>query len=203
GGLLAEPMPAAVPVVVPEPRVQPPRNTPRLLVVEDDPRMRRVLELLLSAHWTVDTAADARSALAAVREKAPDLVLTDLLLPGMDGFDFLRQLRAESGSRTLPVIVISGLTEEADRLRALEAGANDYLIKPFSERELLLRVTTRLEMAFLRQEASLRESEVQLRAVLEGALDAVVGMDAGALVIDWNHQVQATFGYTREEAVWR
>ena len=200
---MAEPVPAAVPAVVPDPRAEPSRNTPRILVVEDDVRMRRVLELLLGAHWTVDTAADARAALAAVAEQAPDLVLTDLLLPGMDGFDFLRQLRAEVGSRTLPVIVISGLTEEADRLRALEAGANDSLIKPFSERELLLRVTTHLEMVFLRREAAQRESEAQLRAVLEGALDTVVGMDAGGLVIDWNPQAQVTFGYTREEAIGR
>jgi PAS domain S-box-containing protein len=198
---LAEPVPAAMPAAVPESRVQPSRSTPRILVVEDDARMRRVLELLLSAHWEVQTAADARSALKAVREHAPDLVLTDLLLPGMDGFDFLREMRNEAGSRTLPVIVISGLTEEADRLRALEAGANDYLLKPFSERELILRVTTHLEMAFLRNEASLRESEAQLRAVLEGALDAVVGMDASGIVIDWNQQAQTTFGFTREDAI--
>jgi PAS domain S-box-containing protein len=162
-----------------------------------------VLELLLSGHWTVETAADAPSAIAATRERPPDLVLTDLLLPGMDGYDFLRQLRAEAGTRTLPVIVISGLTEEADRLKALEAGANDYLIKPFSERELMLRVTTHLEMGFLRREAALRESETQLRAILEGALDAVVGMDASGVVIDWNRQAEATFGFTRAEAVGR
>src|SRR5262249_31763632 len=141
------------------------------------------------------------SALKAARESTPDLVLTDLLLPGMDGFDFLRQLRAEVGTRTLPIIVISGLTEESDRLKALEAGANDYLIKPFSERELLLRVTTHLEMAFLRREAALRESEAQVRAILDGALDAVVGMDASGAVIDWNPQAQATLGWTREEAL--
>jgi PAS domain S-box-containing protein len=197
---LAEPVPAET-AVVPESRTQPPQNTPRILVVEDDAKMRRVLELLLSGHWTVETAADARSAIAAVRERPPDLVLTDLLLPGMDGYDFLRQLRAEAGTRTLPVIVISGLTEETDRLRALEAGANDYLIKPFSERELMLRVTTHLEMGFLRREAALRESEAQVRAVLEGALDAVVGMDADGLVNDWNQQAETTFGYTREEAI--
>jgi PAS domain S-box-containing protein len=203
GGPLAEPASAAVPATVPEPRTQPPKSTPRILVVEDDAKMRRVLELLLSGHWTVETAADARAALKAMRENPPDLVLTDLLLPGMDGFDFLRQLRAEAGSRTLPVIVISGLTEESDRLKALEAGAQDYLIKPFSERELLLRVTTHLEMAFLRREAALRESEAQVRSILEGALDAVVGMDAGGLVIDWNQQAQATFGYTPGEAIGR
>jgi PAS domain S-box-containing protein len=188
---------------VAEPRAQPAQSTPRILVVEDDAKMRRVLELLLSGHWTVETSADAASAIAAIRERPPDLVLTDLLLPGMDGYDFLRQLRAEAGTRTLPVIVISGLTEEADRLRALEAGANDYLIKPFSERELMLRVTTHLEMGFLRREAALRESETQLRAILEGALDAVVGMDANGDVIDWNAQAEATFGYTRAEAVGR
>jgi PAS domain S-box-containing protein len=199
---LAEPVPA-VTAVVPDSRTQPAQNTPRILVVEDDAKMRRVLELLLSGHWTVETAADARSAITAVRERPPDLVLTDLLLPGMDGYDFLRQLRAEAGTRTLPVIVISGLTEETDRLRALEAGANDYLIKPFSERELMLRVTTHLEMGFLRREAALRESEAQVRAVLEGALDAVVGMDASGLVTDWNQQAETTFGYTREEAVGR
>jgi PAS domain S-box-containing protein len=197
---LPEPAPAAVA----EPRSQATaQTTPRILVVEDDAKMRRVLELLLSGHWTVETAADAASAIAATRERPPDLVLTDLLLPGMDGYDFLRQLRAEAGTRTLPVIVISGLTEEADRLKALEAGANDYLIKPFSERELMLRVTTHLEMGFLRREAALRESEAQLRAILEGALDAVVGMDASGVVIDWNHQAVATFRYTREEAIGR
>jgi PAS domain S-box-containing protein len=202
GGPLAEPLPA-VTAAVPESRTQPLQNTPRILVVEDDAKMRRVLELLLSGHWTVETAADARAAITAVRERPPDLVLTDLLLPGMDGYDFLRQLRAEAGTRTLPVIVISGLTEEADRLKALEAGANDYLIKPFSERELMLRVTTHLEMGFLRREAALRESEAQVRAVLEGALDAVVGMDSDGLVNDWNQQAETTFGYTREEAIGR
>ena len=200
---MPEPAPAPATGAVAEPRAQPAQSTPRILVVEDDAKMRRVLELLLSGHWTVETSADAASAIAAIRERPPDLVLTDLLLPGMDGYDFLRQLRAEAGTRTLPVIVISGLTEEADRLRALEAGANDYLIKPFSERELMLRVTTHLEMGFLRREAALRESETQLRAILEGALDAVVGMDANGDVIDWNAQAEATFGYTRAEAVGR
>jgi PAS domain S-box-containing protein len=197
---LADPAPATLS----EPRGQKAAaSAPRILVVEDDAKMRRVLELLLSGHWAVETAADARSALKAARDSTPDLVLTDLLLPGMDGFDFLRQLRAEAGTRTLPIIVISGLTEESDRLKALEAGANDYLIKPFSERELLLRVTTHLEMSFLRREAALRESEAQVRSILDGALDAVVGMDASGLVIDWNPQAQATFGWTREEAIGR
>ena len=98
---MSEPAPAAVAETRSQAAAQ---TTPRILVVEDDAKMRRVLELLLSGHWTVETAADAASAITATRERPPDLVLTDLLLPGMDGYDFLRQLRAEAGTRTLPVI---------------------------------------------------------------------------------------------------
>src|SRR6185503_6108348 len=106
-------------------------------------------------------------------------------------------------TRAVPVVVISGLTEEADRLKALEAGASDYLIKPFSQRELLLRVNQHLEMSYLREEAARSEREAHVRAILDGALDAVVGMDAGGQVTYWNPQAEATFGWTRQEAIGR
>jgi PAS domain S-box-containing protein len=176
-------------------------GTPRILLVEDDAKMRRVLEMLLGDRWSVEAVADARAALRAARERPPDLVLTDLLLPGVDGFTFVRELREQPETRTAPVIVISGLTEEADRLRALEAGASDYLIKPFSERELVLRVRTQLEMAFLRREAARLEGAAHVRSILDAALEAVVGMDAQGVVIEWNPQAEATFGYSRAEAL--
>jgi PAS domain S-box-containing protein len=178
-------------------------SPPRLLVVEDDPHMRRTLELLLADHWQVETAADGRRAQEAIRRRTPDLILLDLLLPDLNGLALMRQLRAAPETRAVPVVVISGLIEEADRLKALEAGATDYLIKPFSQRELLLRVTQHLEMAFLRQEASARESEAQVRSMLDGALDAVVGMDAQGLVTYWNPQAEATFGWSLQEAIGR
>ena len=173
----------------------------RVLIVEDDARMRRVLELLLSPHWDVDVASDGREALERIGQNTPDLVLTDLLLPGMDGFDLTRELRAASRTSAVPIVVISGLTEEADRLRALEAGANDFLIKPFSERELHLRLTTHLEMASLRREAALRETEAHVRLILDGALDAVVSTDAADVITYWNPQAERTFGWTADEAL--
>src|SRR5687767_1014710 len=131
----------------------------------------------------------------------PDLVLTDLLLPGIDGFELTRTLRAEPRTRAVPIVVISGLTDEADRLRALEAGANDFLIKPFSERELYVRVSTHLEMAVLRRQAALRDTEVHVRVILDGALDAVVSTEAAGIITYWNPQAERTFGWTAAEAL--
>src|SRR5688500_4309477 len=113
-----------------EAREDPHPRRARLLVVEDDARLRRALELLLADHWDVEVANDGRQALERMERITPDLVLTDLLLPGIDGFELTRALRAEPRTRAVPIVVISGLTDEADRLRALEAGANDFLIKP-------------------------------------------------------------------------
>ena len=175
----------------------------RILVAEDDNTFRHVLEMLLGEHWNVEAFADGRKVLDAARKGTPDLVLADLLMAGLDGFGLVRELRADAATRAVPVIVITGLTEEEARIKALEAGANDFLIKPFSNRELLLRVSTHLEMAALRREAAEREKEAHTRAILEGALEAVVAMDAKGRVTFWNPQAERTFGRGREEAMGR
>jgi PAS domain S-box-containing protein len=175
----------------------------RILVAEDDNTFRHVLEMLLGEHWTVETFADGRTLLNEARKETPDLVLADLLMAGLDGFGLVRELRGDAATRATPVIVITGLTEEEARIKALEAGANDFLIKPFSNRELLLRVSTHLEMAALRREAAEREKEAHTRAILEGALEAVVAMDAQGRVPFWNPQAERTFGRGHEEAMGR
>ena len=175
----------------------------RLLVVEDDARLRGILEMLLAEHWNVEVAADAREALEKVRRSVPDLIIADLVLPGVDGFEMIRELRSSARTRMVPVVVVSGLTAEADRLKALEAGANDFVVKPFSERELHLRVSSHLEMAFMRRDAALRDSDVHLRSILDGALDAVVAMDATDVITYWNPQAEKTFGWTSDEAIGR
>ncbi|HOA02253.1 MAG TPA: response regulator transcription factor, partial [Dermatophilaceae bacterium] len=118
----------------------------RVLVVDDDPTVREVVAGYLSrAGLTVDEAADGMDALARARHTPPDLVVLDLMLPGLDGLEVLRRLRAERGN--LPVVLLTARGEESDRVLGLEVGADDYVTKPFSARELVLRVQSILRRA--------------------------------------------------------
>jgi signal transduction histidine kinase len=174
----------------------------RLLVVEDDSRMRGILEMLLGRHWDVEVAADGREALDKVRRHVPDLLIADLVLPKVDGYELIRELRAQPRTRAVPIVVVSGLADEADRMRALEEGATDFLVKPFSERELYLRVSAQIETAALR-EAARRSGADGVRAVLDAALDAVASVDAEGRVTYWNARAAETFGWTADEAAGR
>ncbi|MFE0173272.1 response regulator transcription factor [Streptomyces sp. NPDC059002] len=110
----------------------------RVLVVDDDPTVAEVVEGYLErAGHVVDRAEDGPSALACATARRPDLVVLDLMLPGMDGLEVCRRLRAE---RPVPVIMLTARGDEDDRILGLEIGADDYVTKPFSPRELVLRV---------------------------------------------------------------
>ena len=121
----------------------------RVLVVDDDLTIAEVVgDYLRDAGLETRHAADGQSALSLAREWPPDLVVLDLMLPGIDGLEVCRRLRAAQGSqRALPVIMLTALGEEADRVRGLETGADDYVTKPFSPRELSLRVQAVLRRA--------------------------------------------------------
>jgi two-component system KDP operon response regulator KdpE len=110
----------------------------RVLVVDDDPQILRALRINLRARdYDVDVAADGAAALRAAAEHPPDLVVLDLGLPDMDGADVIRGLR---GFSTVPIIVLSGRAEGGDKVGALDAGADDYVTKPFGVDELLARI---------------------------------------------------------------
>ena len=175
-----------------------------ILVVEDDANMRRTLQLLLSEDGQVEAVEDGRAALAAVARRVPDLILSDLIIPGLDGFALFHELRAEPRTRLVPIIAISGLDQEEARIHALESGASDYLIKPFSERELRARVGTHLEMARLRREALQRESEERFRLLVEAIKDyAICLLDADGRIVSWNAGGEAIHGYRAEEILGR
>jgi DNA-binding response OmpR family regulator len=114
-------------------------STVRILVVEDDPTVAEVVQgYLVRAGYQVDRAADGVSALAVAARNRPDLVVLDLMLPGLSGLEVCGRLRATRPD--LPVVMLTALGEESDRILGLEQGADDYLVKPFSPRELVLRV---------------------------------------------------------------
>jgi DNA-binding response OmpR family regulator len=117
----------------------------RILVVDDDPTVREVVVSYLKAEaYDVTEAADGESALAAVADQQPNLIVLDIMLPGVDGLEVCRQVRTTS---QVPIIMLTALGAESDRVVGLELGADDYLTKPFSPRELVLRVASVLRRA--------------------------------------------------------
>jgi DNA-binding response OmpR family regulator len=119
---------------------------PTVLVVDDDPTVREVVAGYLSrAGLDVVEAADGLAAVSAAHDHKPDLVVLDLTLPGLDGLEVFRRMRSERGD--LPVVMLTARGEESDRVLGLEIGADDYVTKPFSSRELVLRIQSILRRA--------------------------------------------------------
>ncbi|MDH6143765.1 DNA-binding response OmpR family regulator [Kitasatospora sp. GP30] len=120
----------------------------RILVIDDDPTVAEVVAgYLTRAGHQVDLAADGTQGLALARAHRPSLVVLDLMLPGIDGLEVLRRLRAAEDGADLPVVLLTAKGDEADRILGLELGADDYVTKPFSPRELVLRVQSVLRRA--------------------------------------------------------
>lgn len=120
-------------------------SQPSVLVVEDEPAQREVLRYNLEAEgFRVVQAASGDEGLLMLREEAPDIVLLDWMLPGVSGIEVCRQIKSRSETRAIPVIMLSARTEEVDRVRGLETGADDYVIKPYSVIELMARVRAQL-----------------------------------------------------------
>jgi PAS domain S-box-containing protein len=146
-------------------------DRPYVIVADDNADMRQYVARLLSEHYRVTAVADGEAALAEVRKQQPNMVLTDVMMPRLDGFGLLDVLRSDPKTADLPVIMLSARAGEESRVEGMEAGADDYLVKPFSARELLARVGSHLQMAKMRIESaeSLRQSEERLRMALSAA----------------------------------
>ena len=118
---------------------------PLVLLVEDEPAQREVLSYNLSAEgFRVTTAVDGDEALLLAGEEVPDLILLDWMLPNLSGIEVCRRLKMRADTRAVPVIMLSARTEEVDRVRGLETGADDYIVKPYSVTELIARVRAAL-----------------------------------------------------------
>ena len=120
-------------------------EAPNVLVVEDEPAQREVLIYNLEAEgYAVARAEDGDEALVLVEETQPDVIILDWMLPGVSGIEVCRRLKANPGTRSIPIIMLTARGEEADRVRGLETGADDYVVKPYSVNELMARVRTQL-----------------------------------------------------------
>ncbi|MGK5551303.1 response regulator [Actinomadura kijaniata] len=158
-------------------------DAPCVLLVEDNPDMRAyLLRLLTGEGWRVRTAADVDGALAAVRAERPDLVLSDVMLPGRDGLVLVAELRAEPEPNRIPIVLLTARAGSESAVEGLRRGADDYVTKPFSPDELLARVRVHLEAARLREAlAAARERRI---GHLESALDtrATIGQAVGIVM---------------------
>jgi DNA-binding response OmpR family regulator len=114
---------------------------PRILIVEDDPDIAElVARYLEKAGFSTERAGSGREALAAISARVPDLMVLDLMLPHVDGLEVCRAVRANEASAALPIIMVTARAEESERIVGLELGADDYIVKPFSPREVVARV---------------------------------------------------------------
>jgi len=138
-----------------------------IIVADDNADMRQYLRHLLTAQYEVHAVADGGQALDAVRLLRPALVLADVMMPQLDGFGLLRAIRDDAALASMPVILLSARAGEESRVEGLQAGADDYLVKPFTARELMARVEAHLKMATLRRDTAEREERLRSEAELE------------------------------------
>jgi len=118
----------------------------RVLIVEDDPTTVQLIEFLLRKNnFEVLIAQDGVEALKISREKKPDLILMDVMMPKMDGIEAIEKLQESEETQEIPIVILSALGQEMDVMRGLQAGASGYIVKPFSPQELLDEIKTRLE----------------------------------------------------------
>ncbi len=137
-----------------------PDPTTHILILDDNADMRDYLKRILSEHVTVEAVADGAAALAAAQQRVPDLVLSDVMMPGLDGFELLKALRADERTKEIPIILLSARAGEESVVEGLLSGADDYLIKPFRATELVTRVLAHLQMAQLRSQALHHEKTI-------------------------------------------
>lgn len=160
---LPETSPRARPASDPPPGLEErPGSSPgaRILLADDNADMRDYVRRLLESRWTVEAVADGEAALCAARSNPPDLVLADVMMPRLDGFGLLQALRSHEATRTIPVVLVSARAGEEALVEGLSAGADDYVTKPFSARELIARVSSQLELQRLRRQLQLRQEQL-------------------------------------------
>ena len=148
----------------------PRHRAPRILVVDDQPSIAGLMsQLLMMRGYDVVTASNAEQAEAEVRRQAPDLILSDVMMPGKSGYDLCRTLKENAATRLIPFVLITGLSDSSDKVRGIEAGADDFLNKPVLAEELIARVKSLLRLKEFTDELETADSVLcTLGLIVEG-----------------------------------
>jgi two-component system cell cycle sensor histidine kinase/response regulator CckA len=185
-------------------------NKPVVLIVDDNLANLRSLGDMLEADYEVRVATSGPAALESVKASAPDLILLDAMMPGMDGYDVCSRLKANPDFQAIPVIFISALGESEPKIRAFREGAVDYITKPFQADEVVARVRTHLQLSKLedlkREMAERKRGEEKIRAqaaLLDLAQDAIAERDMEGCVQYWNKSCERMTGWSAAEAIGR
>jgi signal transduction histidine kinase len=180
-------------------------RTEQILLADDNADMREYVTRLLSERYRVVAVANGQEAIEAALSDPPDLILSDIMMPRLDGYGLLGKLRAQAVTRTIPVILLSARAGEESRVEGLGAGADDYLVKPFTARELLARVAAHLSMRRRREEAeeALRESQATLQSFYDSSsfLMGVVELEGEDIVPIYCNRTTASFFGTDVERI--
>jgi PAS domain S-box-containing protein len=158
------------------------RDLPTVLLADDNADLREYARRLLAEQYDVQVVADGQSALEAAQALRPDLIVSDVMMPRLDGFGLIRALRADPELRAIPIILLSARAGEESRIEGLDRGADDYLVKPFNARELLVRAGTLIRSAELRRHAE--EARAQFETLLNEA-------PLGVMLVDEDFRVAA------------
>jgi PAS domain S-box-containing protein len=169
-------------------------NTENILIVDDTPdNLRLLADMLKRRKYKVRPAPSGAHALTSVKKEIPDLILLDILMPELDGYEVCRQLKADESTRDVPVIFLSALSEVEDKVKGFEAGGVDFITKPFQLEEVIVRVETHLKIHNLQQE--LRAETTRFKTLTEAAFEAIL-IHSTDSIIDANPAAIRLFGST-------
>jgi len=172
-----------------------------VLIVDDEPHIRRILGFLLDQRgYVTSQAADGVEAVEIAQRERPDLILLDLMMPRMDGFEVCAALRSNFTTAQIPVIMLTAKGEVTDKIRGLQGGANDYLTKPYDNKELIARVQNMLEWSRVQRQANPLTGLPGNQAIEKRLQDAVASRESYAFMyldIDHFKALNDTYGYQR------